>query len=371
MNGMLHMATFGIGNVGLIAGSLLALAGILIMAIFSVYYGLPWIQAYMTGADVRMLSMIRMTLRGIDPRMIVTAKVMGSQAGLNIDRESGMSTSRLEAHFLSGGDVRQVLRAVIAAHAAQIDLDFERAAAIDLAGRDVLDAVRTSVSPRVIYCPISQTNGPTTLSAVARNGVELRVRALVTYRTNLNGLIGGATEETIVARVGQGILAVIGAATTHMDVLAMPGRISKNVLECGLDANTAYEIISIDIADIDVGDNIGARLQSDQADADTRVAIAHAEPRYAAALAKQQEMQAQIATMNAALVLADSQVPAALAEAFRQGQFHAVTPAATTTTPPLRTPSAANLSATLAVFEPPRFSLTVPKKIISPPSTPI
>ena len=197
-------------------------------------YGALWFQAYVSGADVRMLSLIGMSFRQVKPSMIVTAKVMGRQAGLNIDRQQGMSTARLEAHFLAGGDVMRVLRAIIAAHRADIDLDFDRAAAIDLAGRDVLDAVRTSVSPKVIDCPEPQRSGKTTLSAVAKNGVELLVRARVTVRTNLAQLIGGATEETITARVGQGIVSAIGSAATHMEVLAMPDRISKSVLAQGV-----------------------------------------------------------------------------------------------------------------------------------------
>ena len=238
------------------------------------HYGAIWFQAYMSGADVSLMSLIGMSFRQVKPRLIVTAKIMGRQAGLNIDRQQGMSTARLEAHFLAGGDVMHVLRAIIAAHRAGIDLDFDRAAAVDLAGRDVLDAVRTSVSPKVIDCPEPQRSGKTTLSAVAKNGVELRVRARVTVRTNLDQLIGGATEETIIARVGQGIVTAIGSARTHMEVMEMPDRISKGVLDRGLDANTAFEIVSIDIADIDVGENIGARLQTDQAEADMRMAQA-------------------------------------------------------------------------------------------------
>jgi uncharacterized protein YqfA (UPF0365 family) len=258
--------------------------------------------------------------------MIVTAKVMGRQAGLNIDRQRGMSTARLEAHFLAGGDVMHVLRAIIAAHRAGIDLDFDRAAAIDLAGRDVLEAVRTSVSPKVIDCPEPGRSGKTTLSAVAKNGVELRIRVRVTVRTNLDQLIGGATEETIIARVGQGIITAIGSSDTHMDVLEMPDRVSRSVLARGLDANTAFEIVSIDIADIDVGDNIGARLQSDQAEADTRMARAFAEARRAEAIACQQEMKAKVAHSRALLVLAEAEIPAALASAFRAGQLHARRP---------------------------------------------
>jgi uncharacterized protein YqfA (UPF0365 family) len=246
---------------------------------------------------------------------------MGRQAGLNIDQQQGMSTARLEAHFLAGGDVMHVIRAIIAAHRSGIDLDFDRAAAVDLAGRDVLEAVQTSVSPKVIDCPEAQRNGKATLNAIAKNGVELRVRARVTVRTNLDQLIGGATEETIIARVGQGIVTVIGSADTHMEVLEMPDRISKGLLERGLDANTAFEIVSIDITSIDVGENIGARLQTEQAEADMRVARAKAEVRRAEAIAREQEMKAQVTERRARLVLAEAQIPAAIALAFRAGRL--------------------------------------------------
>lgn len=216
-----------------------------------------------------------------------------------------------------------VLRAIVAAHRAGIDLDFDRAAAIDLAGRDVLDAVRTSVSPKVIDCPEPHANGRTTLSAVAQNGVELRIHVRVTVRTNLDQLIGGATEETIIARVGQGIISAIGSSETHLSVLEKPDRISRDVLARGLDANAAFEIVSIDIAHIDVGENIGARLQIAQADADTRMARAHAEVRRAEAIASQQEMRARVATSLAGLVIAEAEIPAALAVAFRAGQLYA------------------------------------------------
>jgi uncharacterized protein YqfA (UPF0365 family) len=273
----------------------------------------------MSGADVSFRSLISMFFLQIKPSMIVTAKIMGSQAGLDINRDEGMSTASLQAHFLAGGDVMQVVRAIIAAHRAGIDLDFSRAAAIDLAGRDVMDAVRTSVSPKVIDCPNSAVSGRTTLSAVAKNGVELLIHVRVTVRTNLDQLIGGATEETIVARVGQGIVAAIGSAPTHMVVLEMPDRISKSVLDSALDANTAFEIVSIDIAYIDVGKNIGARLQTDQADADGRMARAFAEARRAEAIALYQQMKAKVTRNRAALVLAEAEVPAALAMAFRAG----------------------------------------------------
>ena len=210
---------------------------------------------------------------------------MAMQAGVGTDPDTGITTRRLEAHYLAGGDVPRVINAIIAAHRADIDLDFDRAAAIDLAGRDVLDAVRTSVHPKVIDCPDPEKSGRTTLSAVARNGVELKIRARVTVRTNLPQLIGGATEETIIARVGEGIITSIGSAEDHLTVMENPDRISKAVLQRGLDAHTAFEIVSIDIADIDVGENIGARLQADQAEADTRKAQAFAEQRRANAIA--------------------------------------------------------------------------------------
>jgi uncharacterized protein YqfA (UPF0365 family) len=311
----------------------LPIGGIVIAAIFAlllvaalVKYGALWFQAYMCGADVSLMSLIGMSFRQVKPGMIVTAKIMGRQAGLNIDRQQGMSTARLEAHFLAGGDVTRVLRAIIAAHRAGIDLDFDRAAAVDLAGRDVLDAVRTSVSPKVIDCPDPQRRGKTTLSAVAKNGVELLVRARVTVRTNLDHLIGGATEETIVARVGQGIVSAVGAARTHMEVMGMPDRISEALLDRGLDANTAFEIVSIDIISIDVGENIGARLQTDQAQADMRVAQARAEGRRAEAIACQQEMKAQVTERRAMLVLAEAEIPAAIALAFRAGRLRARRP---------------------------------------------
>jgi len=218
--------------------------------------------------------------------------------------------------------VMNVINAIIAAHRAGIDLDFDRAAAIDLAGRDVLDAVRTSVHPKVIDCPDPRRSGKTTLSAIAKNGVELRIRARVTVRTNLEQLIGGATEETVIARVGEGIITSIGSSNTHLNVLENPDRISKAVLERGLDAHTAFEIVSIDIADIDVGENIGARLQADQAEADTRVARAEAEQRRAEAVAVEQEFKADVAEQRARLVLAEAEVPQAMAEAFRQGRIN-------------------------------------------------
>jgi uncharacterized protein YqfA (UPF0365 family) len=319
---MIVFLTADLGSAFLISAVVVAALFALLVVAAMVIYGAIWFEAYMSGADVSLMSLIGMSFRQVKSRLIVTAKIMGRQAGLNIDRQQGMSTARLEAHFLAGGDVMHVLRAIVAAHRAGIDLDFDRAAAIDLAGRDVLDAVRTSVSPKVIDCPEPERSGKTTLSAVAKNGVELRVRARVTVRTNLDQLIGGATEETIIARVGQGIVTAIGAARTHMEVMEMPDRITKAVLDWGLDANTAFEIVSIDIVSIDVGENIGARLQTDQAEADMRMARARAEGRRAAAMAWQQEMKARVTESRAMLVLAEAEIPAALAQAFRAGRLH-------------------------------------------------
>ena len=303
---------------GLFAGvfGLLILLGL--VAAF-LKYGNLWLQAYTSRADISLVSLIRMGFCQIQSPVIVKAKVMAVQAKLDINRQSGISTKRLEAHYLAGGDVMKVINAIIAANRAGIDLDFDRAAAIDLAGRDVLDAVKTSVYPKVIDCPDPQRSGKATLSAIAKDGVELRIRARVTVRTNLEQLIGGATEETIIARVGESIISSIGSSDKHGEVLENPDRISKAVLSRGLDAHTAFEIVSIDIADIDVGENIGARLQADQAEADVRVARANAEKRRAEAIAHEQEMKAQVAENRARLVLAESEVPQSLADAFRKG----------------------------------------------------
>lgn len=293
---------------------------LVVMIIVLLFYGNIWFQAYMSSADVSLRSLVGMGFRQVPPQLIVSAKIMASQAGLSIHRRDGISTSRLETHYLAGGRVLDVIQAIIAAHRAGIDLDFDRASAIDLAGRDVVDAVRTSVHPRVIDCP-DPRSGVSTLSAIARNGVELRVRARVTVRTNLEQLIGGATEETIIARVGEGIITSIGSSNTHLEVLENPDRISKAVLRRGLDAQTAFKIVSIDIADIDVGEQIGARLQADQAEADTRVARARAEQRRSEAIAVEQEMKARVTENRARLVLAEAEVPRAMADAFRSGNL--------------------------------------------------
>jgi uncharacterized protein YqfA (UPF0365 family) len=304
----------GLGIAGIAAFALL------IAAIAFAAYGKLWFQAYMSSADVSMISLIGMGFRQVNSRMIVQAKIMAAQAGLDINRRAGISTQRLEAHYLAGGNVTNVILAIIAAHRAGIPLDFDRAAAIDLAGRDVLDAVRTSVMPKIIDCP-DPRSGKAKLSAVACNGIELLVRARVTVRTNLTQLIGGATEETIIARVGQGIVTSIGSSKTHNEVLANPNQISRALLERGLDAQTAFEIVSIDIANVDIGQNIGARLQADAAEADTRVARAQAEQRRAEAIALEQEMKAKVAENRARLVEAEAQVPLAMSEAFRKGNL--------------------------------------------------
>lgn len=308
----------------IIGGAIVIVSGIFLLVVLAVLfkYGNLWFQGYMSSADVSIIALIGMGFRQVNSSVIVQAKIMAAQAGLDINKRSGISTSRLEAHYLAGGDVMRVINAIIAAHRANIDLDFDRAAAIDLAGRDVLDAVRTSVYPKVIDCPDPQRSGKSTLSAIAKDGVELRVRARVTVRTNLEQLIGGATEETVIARVGEGIITSIGSSITHASVLENPDRISRAVLERGLDAQTAFAIVSIDIADVDVGENIGARLQADQADADTRVARAKAESRRAEAIAIEQEMKARVSENRARLVQAEAEVPLAMAEAFRRGNLH-------------------------------------------------
>ena len=310
------------GTFALVAlGIVVAVIFVGILLVLAMVYGNLWFQAYMSNARVSIFSLVGMSLRQVNARVIVTSKIMAMQAGVGNDPATGITTRRLEAHYLAGGNVPGVIRAIIAAHRADIDLDFDRAAAIDLAGRDVLDAVQTSVYPKVIDCPDPQKSHKATLSAIAKNGVELRVRARVTVRTNLTQLIGGATEETIVARVGEGIITAIGSSPSHFNVMESPEVISKAVLARGLDAHTAFQIVSIDIADIDVGENIGARLQADQAEADMRVARAKAEERRSFAIAQEQEMRAEVSKNKAALLTAESEVPQAMAIAFRQGNF--------------------------------------------------
>ena len=316
------LALIGVLTPGaMIAIACVAAFFLLIVVMIMIMYGGIYIQAWAANANVKIWELIGMSFRRVNSRQIVNAKIAVMQAGVGTDRESGITTRRLEAHYLAGGNVNSVVRAIIAAHRADIDLDFDRAAAIDLAGRDVHDAVRTSVDPKVIDCPDPKRSQRTTLSAIARNGVELKVRARVTVRTNLEQLIGGATEETIIARVGEGIITSIGSAESHLEVMENPNKISKAVLQRGLDAQTAFEIVSIDIADIDVGENIGARLQADQAEADMRVARAKAEERRALAMAREQEMKASVARNRARVVLAEAEVPLAMAAAFREGNM--------------------------------------------------
>jgi len=307
------------GQIGVIVGLIFAFfIGLMFLAVFVSYFGW-WIQSKTTGAGIGIFDLLGMTFRKIKPALIVRAKIMAVQAG--IGDEHGVTTKALEAHYLAGGRVLDVIRALIAANKAKlIDLNFKLAAAIDLAGRDVHEAVQTSVYPKVIDCP-PRGVGRDTLDGVAQNGIQLKVKARVTVRTNLRQLIGGATEETIMARVGEGIVSAIGSSQSHTDVLSSPDKISKTVLGRRLDAQTAFEIVSIDIADIDVGENIGARLQADQAEADMRVFRAKAETRRAAAVAEEQAMIAGIEENRAKVVEAEAEVPRAIADAFRSGQL--------------------------------------------------
>ncbi len=295
---------------------------IAVMVFFAIFarYARLWIQSVTTGAGVGILDLIRMTFRKVNPTVIVRSKIMAVQAGIE-EEEEGITTKALEAHYLAGGNVPLVIRSMVAARKAKIvHLKYKQATAIDLAGRNILEAVQTSVYPRVIDCP-SRESKRATLDAIAKDGIQLKVRARVTVRANLDQLIGGATEETIVARVGEGIVSAIGSALTHAHVLENPDSISKAVLKRKLDSQTAFEIVSIDIADIDVGDNIGARLQADQAEADTRVARAQAEGRRAMAVSLEQENFAGIEENRGHLVEAEAEVPRAMAEAFRSGNL--------------------------------------------------
>ncbi len=266
-----------------------------------------WIQALVSGARVSLFAIVFMRFRKVPPKMIVNAKIMAVKTGLDI------STNALEAHFLAGGDVMRVIQALIAADKANIELEFNRAAAIDLAGRNVLEAVQMSVNPKVIETPL--------VAAMAKNGIQLMALARVTVRANIDRLVGGAGEETILARVGEGIITTIGSADTHKMVLENPDMISKRVLAKGLDAGSAYEILSIDIADVDVGKNIGAELETDRAEADKKIAQAKAEERRAMAYAVEQEMKARVEEMRAKVVEAEAKVPLAMAEAFKKGNI--------------------------------------------------
>ena len=329
------LALSQVETIGLIAGGFLLVFVVLFGGFFVIRYGSLWFQAFMSKADVSLTSLIRMHFTKVDPKMVVQAKIMAAQAGMDINRRSGISTRRMEAHYLAGGNVMRVINAIIAAHRANIPLDFDQASAIDLAGRDVLDAVQTSVYPKVIDCPDPRRSGKATLSAITKNGVELRVRARVTVRTNLEQLIGGATEETIIARVGESMISSIGSSESHFTVLENPDLITRAVLSRGLDAQTAFEIVSIDIGDVDVGENIGARLQADQAEADTRVAQAKAESRRAEAIAEEQRMKARVTENRSRLVLAEAEVPKAMAEAFRSGRISGLNGSTTSGDAPL------------------------------------
>ncbi|ASJ20438.1 flotillin-like protein FloA [Brachyspira hampsonii] len=266
-----------------------------------------WITALFSGVRINMITLITMRLRRVNPSLIVLNQIKLWKAGLKI------GTNELEAHYLAGGNPTAVADALIAADKASLDLNFERAAAIDLAGRDLVDAIRTSVSPRVIATPL--------IAAVAKDGIQVKATARVTVRTNINRLVGGAGEETIIARVGEGIVTTIGSSASHKEVLENPDRISQVVLAKGLDSGTAFEILSIDIADVDVGSNIGAFLQIDQAEADKKIAQAKAEERRVMAIAREQEMRAQVEEMKAKVVEAESQLPLAIAEALKKGNI--------------------------------------------------
>ena len=307
------------GNIGATIVSVFAfvfvISAIIFAGLFLKYFKL-WLRGFVTQARVGPLALVFMSLRKVNPNVIVDSKIMSVQAGLN-----RISTEAMEAHYLAGGNVRRVIQALIAAHRAEIELDWETAAAIDLAGRDIVEAVQTSVDPKVIDCPDPNRTHRSTLDGVAKDGIQLKARARVTVRTNLQQLVGGATEETVIARVGEGIVSAIGSCATHKEVLANPMLIARAVLKKGLDSQTAYSIVSIDIADIDVGSNIGARLQADQAEADMRIARARAEERRAIAVATEQEMVALTQENQAQVVLAEAEVPKAIANAFRTGQI--------------------------------------------------
>ncbi|HJN79303.1 MAG: flotillin-like protein FloA [Phycisphaerales bacterium] len=287
---------------------------LLIVFLFAFQYIGLWLQAWVSGASVRFIDLVMMRFRKVKPRLIVENRITAKKAGIEL------TTAQLESHYLAGGHVTSVTRAVIAAGKAKIELDWDVATAIDLAGRDILEAVRTSVNPKVIDCPSAESSR-STIDAVASDGIKLCARARVTVRTNIARLVGGATEETIVARVGEGIVSTIGSAKNHLAVLENPDDISRTVLEKGLDAGTAYEILSIDIADIDVGENIGARLQADQASADTKRYQATAEQRRAMAVALEAEHKAEVEKNKALVVLAEAEVPKAMADAFRSGNM--------------------------------------------------
>jgi uncharacterized protein YqfA (UPF0365 family) len=300
---------------GWMLAGIAGMLALVFMFLFAKYFSL-WLRGFVTRAKIGPFNLVFMSLRKVNPQVIVDAKIMAVQAGL-----TDVSTQGLEAHFLAGGNVRRVVQSLIAAHRARIDLNWDTAAAIDLAGRNVLEAVQTSVNPKVIDCPDPNRGGRRTLDGVAKDGIQLKARARVTVRTNLAQLVGGATEETVIARVGEGIVSAIGSSSSHKEVLANPQLIARAVLAKGLDSQTAFEIVSIDIADVDVGENVGARLQADQAEADMRVARAKAEERRAMAVANEQQMKALTVENRAHVVLAEAEVPRAMADAFRRGSL--------------------------------------------------
>lgn len=311
---LLFAETFSnVGGFLLLLITMIALIAMIIFVMIMRYISL-WFQAFVSGAPISLFNIIGISLRKIPPRIILNARITSYKAGLK-----QITVSDLETHYLAGGNVINIVRAMIASDKANFPLTWRQATAIDLAGRDLLEAVKTSVNPKVIDCPDKQHGEY--ITAVAKNGVQLRCRARVTVRTNILQLVGGATEETIIARVGEGIVNAIGAAETHTDVLESPQRISRLVLERGLDAQTAFEILSIDIADITPGENIGARLRTDQAESDKRIAQAKAEERRAMAVAMEHENTAKVREMQAKLVEAEAQIPMAMAEAFRKGNL--------------------------------------------------
>jgi uncharacterized protein YqfA (UPF0365 family) len=302
-----------LGGVLLLFIALIALIAIMIFVMTLRYVSL-WFQAFVSGAPISLFNIIGISLRKIPTRIIVNARITSFKAGLK-----QITVADLETHYLAGGNIINIVRAMIAADKANFPLTWRQATAIDLAGRDLLEAVKTSVNPKVIDCPDRQQGDY--ITAVAKDGVQLRCRARVTVRTNLLQLVGGATEETIIARVGEGIVNAIGAAQTHTDVLESPQRISRLVLERGLDAQTAFEILSIDIADITIGENIGARLRADKAESDKRIAQAKAEERRAMAVAMEHENAAKVCEMQAKFVEAEAQIPMAISDAFRKGHL--------------------------------------------------
>ncbi len=302
---------------GMEISTLVIIVVCLALLVFLIFIGSAvglWWQSTVSNAPVRLMDIILMRFRKVNPAIIVTARITAKKAGIEI------SAGQLEAHLLAGGRVGRVVSALIAAHKANIALNFDRACAIDLAGRDVLAAVQTSVNPKVIDVPSGEMQRAT-IDGIAGDGIQLKVKARVTVRTALDRLVGGATEETIVARVGEGIVTTIGSATSHMHVLENPDMISKTVLARGLDTGTAFEILSIDIADIDVGENIGARLRTDKAEADKKVAQAEAEQQRARAVAEEQVQLAKVQENRAKVVLAEAEIPLAIAEAFRNGRL--------------------------------------------------